>query len=86
MVQGKSTLLSYIFTNYNEKLGRIIEQNFVSNDTFVLQTYFDAPEGNGPVVIQMNKMSKGMVWVNGRSIGRYWVSFLSPLAQPTQSE
>lgn len=50
------------------------------------KTYFDAPEGNGPVAIQMNKMAKGMVWVNGRSIGRYWVSFLSPLAQPSQSE
>ncbi|CAI9104745.1 OLC1v1003486C1 [Oldenlandia corymbosa var. corymbosa] len=50
------------------------------------KTYFDAPEGNGPIVVQMNKMAKGMIWVNGRSIGRYWVSFLSPLAQPTQLE
>lgn len=50
------------------------------------KTYFDAPEGNNPVALRMNNMAKGMVWVNGRSIGRYWVSFLSPLGQPSQSE
>ncbi|GAA0143573.1 galactosidase [Lithospermum erythrorhizon] len=47
---------------------------------------FDMPEGNDPIAIKMDSMSKGMVWVNGKSIGRYWVSFLSPLGQPTQSE
>ncbi|KAL0454082.1 UNVERIFIED_CONTAM: Beta-galactosidase 13 [Sesamum latifolium] len=29
---------------------------------------------------------KGMVWVNGQSIGRYWVSYNSPLGRPTQEE
>ncbi|KAG6653492.1 beta-galactosidase 13-like [Carya illinoinensis] len=50
------------------------------------KTYFEAPEGNNPVAIRMNGMGKGMVWVNGKSIGRYWVSFLSPLGKPSQSE
>ncbi|KAK8626720.1 hypothetical protein V6N13_134352 [Hibiscus sabdariffa] len=50
------------------------------------QGYFDAPEGNYPVAIKMNGMGKGMVWINGRSIGRYWMSYLSALKQPTQSE
>ncbi|CAH9100904.1 unnamed protein product [Cuscuta europaea] len=50
------------------------------------KTYFDAPEGNNPVALRMEKMEKGMIWVNGRSLGRYWVSFLSPMGQPTQSE
>ncbi|RAL48448.1 hypothetical protein DM860_005872 [Cuscuta australis] len=50
------------------------------------KTYFDAPEGKNPVALRMEKMEKGMIWVNGRSIGRYWVSFLSPVGQPTQSE
>ncbi|KAL7002544.1 hypothetical protein U1Q18_003695 [Sarracenia purpurea var. burkii] len=50
------------------------------------QTYFDAPEGNSPVALGMSTMGKGMVWVNGQSIGRYWVNYLSPLGQPTQSE
>ncbi|KAK8522219.1 hypothetical protein V6N13_115195 [Hibiscus sabdariffa] len=48
--------------------------------------YFDAPEGNDPVLITMAGMGKGMVWINGNNIGRYWMSYLSPLKQPTQSE
>ncbi|XVE93849.1 hypothetical protein REPUB_Repub01dG0230300 [Reevesia pubescens] len=48
--------------------------------------HFDAPEGDNPIAIRMNGMGKGMVWINGRSIGRYWMSYLSPLKQPTQSE
>ncbi|PIN19160.1 Beta-galactosidase [Handroanthus impetiginosus] len=48
--------------------------------------YFDAPEGDNPVAIRMTSMAKGMVWVNGKSIGRYWVSYLSPLDKPTQEE
>ncbi|XP_068645354.1 beta-galactosidase 13-like [Aristolochia californica] len=48
--------------------------------------YFDAPPGNEPVALDMTSMAKGMVWVNGHSIGRYWVSFLSPLGKPSQSE
>uniref|UniRef100_M1A6P4 Beta-galactosidase n=1 Tax=Solanum tuberosum TaxID=4113 RepID=M1A6P4_SOLTU len=50
------------------------------------KTYFDAPEGTDPVALKMDQMQKGMLWVNGKSLGRYWVSFLSPLGQPTQSE
>ncbi|KAG5624776.1 hypothetical protein H5410_009994, partial [Solanum commersonii] len=52
----------------------------------MLQTYFDAPEGTDPVALKMDQMQKGMLWVNGKSLSRYWVSFLSPLGQPTQSE
>ncbi|KAL0454079.1 UNVERIFIED_CONTAM: Beta-galactosidase 13 [Sesamum latifolium] len=36
------------------------------------KTYFDAPEGTNPVALRMMSMAKGMVWVNGQSIGRYW--------------
>ncbi|KAL2231696.1 UNVERIFIED_CONTAM: Beta-galactosidase 13 [Sesamum indicum] len=50
------------------------------------KTYFDAPEGNNPVALRMMSMAKGMVWVNGQSIGRYWVSYNSPLGRPTQEE
>lgn len=51
-----------------------------------MQAYFDEPEGNNPVALRMDNMAKGMIWVNGNNIGRYWVSFLSPLGQPTQCE
>lgn len=50
-----------------------------------LQAYFDAPDGNDPIAIDLETMSKGMAWVNGKSIGRYWVSFLSPSGKPSQS-
>ncbi|CAH8305571.1 unnamed protein product [Eruca vesicaria subsp. sativa] len=50
------------------------------------KTYFETPEGDNTVAIRMKGMGKGMIWVNGIGIGRYWMSFLSPLGQPTQSE
>lgn len=53
---------------------------------FLLQRKFDAPAGRNPVAIRMTGMGKGMIWVNGKSIGRHWMSYLSPLGQPTQSE
>ncbi|XP_010437540.1 PREDICTED: beta-galactosidase 11-like [Camelina sativa] len=50
------------------------------------QTYFDAPESLNAAAIRMNGMGKGLIWVNGEGVGRYWQSFLSPLGQPTQIE
>ncbi|KDP29649.1 hypothetical protein JCGZ_18811 [Jatropha curcas] len=50
------------------------------------KAYFDAPEGCKPVAISMIGMVKGMIWINGQCIGRYWMSYLSPLGQPTQPE
>ncbi|PKU64525.1 Beta-galactosidase 11 [Dendrobium catenatum] len=47
--------------------------------------YFDTPHGTDPVIIDMSTMAKGLVWVNGEGIGRYWVSNLSPLGTPTQT-
>ncbi|XP_074325969.1 beta-galactosidase 13-like [Apium graveolens] len=50
------------------------------------KTHFKTPEGKNPVAITMNSMSKGMIWVNGNSIGRYWSSFLTPQGRPSQTE
>ncbi|KAJ0238258.1 Beta-galactosidase 6 [Hirschfeldia incana] len=49
------------------------------------KTMFDEPKGDGPVGLNMGSMGKGEVWVNGESIGRYWVSFLTPSGHPSQS-
>ncbi|RID76919.1 hypothetical protein BRARA_B03868 [Brassica rapa] len=49
------------------------------------KTMFDEPSGHGPVGLNMGSMGKGEVWVNGQSIGRYWVSFLTPSGHPSQS-
>ncbi|WOH03682.1 hypothetical protein DCAR_0623081 [Daucus carota subsp. sativus] len=50
------------------------------------KAYFDTPPGNDPLAITMDSMKKGHCWINGKSIGRYWASFLSPLGKPSQSE
>ncbi|GLJ52389.1 hypothetical protein SUGI_1114380 [Cryptomeria japonica] len=42
------------------------------------KTSFDAPEGNDPVALDMSSMGKGVAWVNGQSIGRYWPTKLAP--------
>ncbi|XP_047325140.1 beta-galactosidase 16-like [Impatiens glandulifera] len=49
------------------------------------KTKFDAPEGSGPVVLNLGSMGKGEAWINGQSIGRYWISFLSPFGNSTQT-
>ncbi|KAL5673210.1 hypothetical protein ACJX0J_017516, partial [Zea mays] len=49
------------------------------------KTTFDAPWGNDPVTLNLTSMGKGEVWINGQSIGRYWVSFKTPSGQSSQS-
>lgn len=34
---------------------------------------FARPAGGGPVVLDLRGMTKGLAWVNGRCIGRYWL-------------
>jgi hypothetical protein len=50
-----------------------------------MQSIFDAPAGNDPVALNLASMGKGEAWVNGRSIGRYWVSFLDSDGNPYQT-
>nr|XP_011468258.1 PREDICTED: beta-galactosidase 6 isoform X2 [Fragaria vesca subsp. vesca] len=49
------------------------------------KTYFDAPMGNDPVTFNLSSMAKGEAWINGQSIGRYWVSFLTSKGKPSQT-
>ncbi|KAJ7965526.1 Beta-galactosidase [Quillaja saponaria] len=49
------------------------------------KTMFDAPPGNDPVALNFASMGKGEAWVNGQSIGRYWVSFHTPSGSPSQT-
>ncbi|XP_077228224.1 beta galactosidase 9 isoform X2 [Tasmannia lanceolata] len=41
------------------------------------KTFFDGPEGKGPVSLDLGSMGKGQAWINGHSIGRYW-SLVAP--------
>ncbi|XP_073526219.1 uncharacterized protein [Phyllobates terribilis] len=37
--------------------------------------YFNAPEGDAPLGLDLASMGKGQVWINGQSIGRYWTNY-----------
>ncbi|CAK9148226.1 unnamed protein product [Ilex paraguariensis] len=39
------------------------------------KAYFDAPEGDEPLALDMKSMGKGQAWINGQSIGRYWTVY-----------
>ncbi|KAI3832427.1 hypothetical protein MKX03_020661 [Papaver bracteatum] len=39
------------------------------------KTLFSAPEGDVPLALDMGTMGKGQVWINGKSIGRYWPAY-----------
>ncbi|KAL2941898.1 Beta-galactosidase 6 [Bienertia sinuspersici] len=47
------------------------------NYTWGYKAKFDAPAGDDPVALDLSTMGKGEAWINGQSIGRYWVSFLT---------
>ncbi|KAG6432902.1 hypothetical protein SASPL_104492 [Salvia splendens] len=38
------------------------------------KAYFNSPNGNEPLALDMSSMGKGQAWVNGQSIGRYWTA------------
>ncbi|KAI3979478.1 hypothetical protein MKX01_001670 [Papaver californicum] len=41
------------------------------------KSYFNAPQGNDPLALDMWSMGKGQIWINGQSIGRYWTTLAS---------
>ncbi|PAN36604.1 hypothetical protein PAHAL_6G296200 [Panicum hallii] len=45
---------------------------------------FDMPSGDDPVVLDLSPMGKGMMFVNGEGIGRYWISYKHALGRPSQ--
>ncbi|KAL0356581.1 UNVERIFIED_CONTAM: Beta-galactosidase 13 [Sesamum calycinum] len=75
-----------LYTEEGSKKAQWTEFNGTPTPLTWYKAYFDAPEGDNPVALRMTSMAKGMVWINGQSIGRYWVSYLSPLGKPTQEE
>ncbi|GLT57976.1 hypothetical protein SLA2020_309060 [Shorea laevis] len=36
---------------------------------------FNAPDADEPLALDMRSMGKGQAWVNGQSIGRYWMAY-----------
>ncbi|GMY06734.1 beta-galactosidase 16-like [Fagus crenata] len=56
-----------------------------TNHAWGYQALFDKPAGNDPVALNLGSMGKGEAWVNGESIGRYWVSFHTSEGNPSQT-
>ncbi|KAI5405916.1 variant 2, Beta-galactosidase 16 [Lathyrus oleraceus] len=67
-------------------LSKVQWENFQSSTKPLTwyQTTFDAPASNDPVALNLGSMGKGLVWVNGQGIGRYWVSFHTSNGTPSQ--
>ncbi|KAJ4700718.1 Beta-galactosidase [Melia azedarach] len=49
------------------------------------KTVFNAPAGSDPIALNLNSMGKGEAWINGQSIGRYWISFKTSKGNPSQT-
>uniref|UniRef100_A0A0E0J2C8 Beta-galactosidase n=1 Tax=Oryza nivara TaxID=4536 RepID=A0A0E0J2C8_ORYNI len=41
------------------------------------KTTFQAPAGEDSVVVDLHGLNKGVAWVNGNSLGRYWPSYVA---------
>lgn len=41
------------------------------------KTTFNAPEGNDLLALDMGSMGKGIMWINGQSLGRHWPANLA---------
>ncbi|GJN18569.1 hypothetical protein PR202_gb05741 [Eleusine coracana subsp. coracana] len=39
------------------------------------KAFFNAPNGDEPLALDMSSMGKGQIWINGQGIGRYWPGY-----------
>ncbi|CAL0317944.1 unnamed protein product [Lupinus luteus] len=72
---------------YTDIRSKKVQWNSLGSTTKPLTWYqatFDAPKGHNPVALNLGSMGKGEAWINGQSIGRYWVSFHTPSGIPSQ--
>ncbi|KAL5986890.1 hypothetical protein ACLOJK_015224 [Asimina triloba] len=53
-------------------------QRDLSLEEWSYQTTFTAPEGNGPLTLNLASMGKGQAWVNGLGIGRHSIAYHAP--------
>ncbi|CAH1432299.1 unnamed protein product [Lactuca virosa] len=49
----------------------------ISQKMIWYKTTFKAPLGNEPVSLDLEGLGKGVAWVNGNNIGRYWPSYIA---------
>ncbi|XP_031261051.1 beta-galactosidase-like isoform X1 [Pistacia vera] len=68
-----------IFTEKGSASGQWVEGQSVPQKQPLTwyKTTFDAPAGNDPLALDMRTMGKGMMWINGQSIGHHWPANLA---------
>ncbi|CAM6098491.1 unnamed protein product [Calypogeia fissa] len=42
------------------------------------KTNINAPKGHSPVVLDLGSMGKGVAWINGHHLGRFWATIRNP--------
>uniref|UniRef100_K3Z3X6 Beta-galactosidase n=1 Tax=Setaria italica TaxID=4555 RepID=K3Z3X6_SETIT len=74
---------------YTQEGSKSVEWTTINNLAYSpliwYKTTFPTPAGNDAIALNLTSMGKGEVWINGESIGRYWVSFKAPSGNPSQS-
>ncbi|PKA57733.1 Beta-galactosidase 9 [Apostasia shenzhenica] len=74
----KGELAKIFSPTEQEKIEWMVLQPSQIQATFTwYKAYFDGPNGNDTVALDLGKMGKGQAWVNGNGIGRYW-SLIAP--------
>ncbi|KAL5705204.1 Beta-galactosidase 7 [Ranunculus cassubicifolius] len=74
-IHGEEKQLYRVESPYSS---RWLTEGLPINDSLVwYKTTFKPPLGTDPVVVDLQGLGKGHAWVNGKSIGRYWPSFLA---------
>ncbi|GMY36491.1 beta-galactosidase 15-like [Fagus crenata] len=54
-----------------------VEQLPIHRNLTWYKTTFKAPLGSDPIALDLQGMGKGLAWVNGFNIGRYWPSYIA---------
>ncbi|KAL0326147.1 UNVERIFIED_CONTAM: Beta-galactosidase 16 [Sesamum radiatum] len=72
------------YTEEGSSIAQWLNFNSSSQPLTWYKSKFDAPGGNDPVALNLGSMGKGEAWINGQSIGRYWISFHTPDGSPSQ--
>lgn len=57
----------------------------INHSLFWYKSTFIAPEGDGPLSLNLASMGKVQAWFNGQNIGRYWSTYLTPTSDCTDN-
>ncbi|XP_039019128.1 beta-galactosidase-like [Hibiscus syriacus] len=74
---GLDGISNKFFDPSKSSLKWISDQIPINKNFTWYKTTFKAPLGNKPVVVDLLGLGKGMAWVNGHSLGRYWPSYIA---------